>query len=137
MQYQFAVGSQRLVWLAGALKAAPRRKTVLVMHPVLMACYLSSPLSFCLSPPGPRARKFVSLSPREKGAYQFYALGLSSVGDVAIDLPDANVLIQVPRPPPPGKPRAALGSRLGVPPWGIIHPFIHQPKLPRPFPSKA
>jgi DNA excision repair protein ERCC-3 len=32
---------------------------------------------------------------RFQAKYQFYALGLSSVGDVAIDLPDANVLIQV------------------------------------------
>jgi len=40
-------------------------------------------------------KEFVALDAKTKQSYQFPALGLSSVGDVAIDLPDANVLIQV------------------------------------------
>lgn len=40
-------------------------------------------------------KEFQALSPLGKRKFQFPALGLSSVGDVAIDLPDANVILQV------------------------------------------
>jgi hypothetical protein len=40
-------------------------------------------------------QEFNSLPDDVRRRYQFFSLGLSSVGDVAIDLPDANVLIQV------------------------------------------
>jgi superfamily II DNA or RNA helicase len=40
-------------------------------------------------------KEYETLQPHQKRLYQFPALGLSSVGDVAIDLPDANVILQV------------------------------------------
>lgn len=57
--------------------------------------------------------EFNCLSPTQQAAYQFSALGLSSVGDVAIDLPDANVLLQVTAHAAPTTRR--LAKALGTP----------------------